>query len=31
MLLLANQCGDQEVLLACIRAAADDSPESNRP
>jgi hypothetical protein len=31
MLLLANQCGDQEVLLACIRAAAEDSPGSNSP
>ncbi|MDQ0573431.1 hypothetical protein QFZ42_005265 [Variovorax paradoxus] len=24
VLLLANQCGDQAVLLACIRAAAED-------
>jgi hypothetical protein len=31
MLLLASQCGDQEVLLACIRAAAEDSPGSNSP
>jgi len=26
VLLLANQCGDQAVLLACIRAAAEDNP-----
>jgi hypothetical protein len=24
VLLLANQCADQDVLLACIRAAADE-------
>ena len=26
VLLLANQCGDQAVLLACIRAAAEEEP-----
>ena len=26
VLLLANQCGDQAVLLACIRAATEDNP-----
>jgi hypothetical protein len=26
VLLLANQCGDQAVLLACIRAAAEADP-----
>jgi len=31
VLLLANQCGDQDVLLACIRAAAEDSPTSKAP
>jgi hypothetical protein len=29
VLLLANQCGDQAVLLACIRAAAEDNPTTN--
>ncbi|BEP59533.1 DUF2783 domain-containing protein [Variovorax sp. V213] len=31
VLLLANQCGEQGVLLACIRAAAEDFPKSNTP
>ncbi|SDJ06639.1 DUF2783 domain-containing protein [Variovorax sp. OV700] len=31
VLLLANQCGDQDVLLACIRAAVEDSPTSKAP
>jgi len=31
VLLLANQCGDQQVLLACIRAAAEDSHPSKLP
>jgi hypothetical protein len=31
VLLLANQCGDQDVLLACIHAAAEDSPTSKAP
>ncbi|WP_418131969.1 DUF2783 domain-containing protein [Variovorax sp. 375MFSha3.1] len=26
VLLLANQCADQDVLLACIRAAAEEEP-----
>jgi len=26
MLLLANQCGQQDVLLACIAAARDSAP-----
>ncbi|MGJ7526919.1 DUF2783 domain-containing protein [Variovorax sp. GB1P17] len=30
VLLLANQCGDQSVLLACIRAAAEDNPTTTR-
>ncbi len=29
VLLLANQCADQEVLLACIRAAAEDNPTTD--
>ncbi|OAK62380.1 hypothetical protein A3K87_02215 [Variovorax paradoxus] len=29
VLLLANQCADQDVLLACIRAAAEDNPTTN--
>ena len=31
VLLLADQCGNQDVLLACIRAAAEDSPTSKAP
>ena len=31
VLLLANQCGDQDVLLACIHAAAEDSLTSKAP
>jgi len=31
VLLLASQCGDQDVLLACIRAATEDSPTSKAP
>ena len=30
VLLLANQCGDQSVLLACIDAAAEDNPTTTR-
>lgn len=29
VLLLANQCADQEVLLDCIRAAAEDNPTTD--
>jgi len=29
VLLLANQCDDQDALLACIRAAAEDNPTTN--
>jgi len=31
VLLLANQCGDQAVLLACIRAAAEDPTTTATP
>jgi len=31
VLLLANQCGDQAVLLACIRAAAEDLTTTHAP
>jgi hypothetical protein len=31
VLLLANQCGNQEVLLACIRAAAEDLATTPAP
>jgi len=31
VLLLANQCGEQDVLLDCIRAATEASPESKAP
>ena len=29
VLLLANQCADQAVLLACIQTAAEDNPTTN--
>jgi len=31
VLLLANQCGDPAVLLACIRAAAAEDPTTSTP
>jgi hypothetical protein len=31
VLLLANQCGDQAVLLDCIRAAAEDLTTTQAP
>ena len=31
VLLLANQCADQDVLLACIRAAAEDTTTTTAP
>ncbi|RST48832.1 DUF2783 domain-containing protein [Variovorax sp. DXTD-1] len=31
VLLLANQCGDQAVLLDCIRAAAEDLTTNQAP
>lgn len=31
VLLLANQCADQRVLLACIRAAAEDTTTTTAP
>jgi len=31
VLLLANQCGDQAVLLGCIRAAAEDPTTIQAP
>ncbi|MEJ1166711.1 DUF2783 domain-containing protein [Variovorax sp. CCNWLW186] len=31
VLLLANQCGDQAVLLDCIRAAAEDTTTIQAP
>jgi hypothetical protein len=31
VLLLANQCGDQAVLLACIRAATEDPTTTRAP
>ena len=31
VLLLANQCGDQSVLLACIAAARDSGDGGNGP
>jgi hypothetical protein len=31
VLLLANQCADQNVLLACIRAAAEDPTTTTAP
>jgi len=31
VLLLANQCGDQAVLLACIRAATEDPTTTRTP
>jgi hypothetical protein len=31
VLLLANQCGDQAVLLDCIRAAAEDPTTIQAP
>ena len=31
VLLLANQCADQRVLLACIRAAAEDTMTTTAP
>ncbi|QGW84652.1 DUF2783 domain-containing protein [Variovorax paradoxus] len=31
VLLLANQCGDQTVLLDCIRAAAEDLTTNPAP
>ncbi|SET37517.1 DUF2783 domain-containing protein [Variovorax sp. OV084] len=31
VLLLANQCADQDLLLACIRAAAEDTTTTTAP